>query len=341
MQEIIQYLSNPLQAGVSISWVTADFFIMPKFVEKVVDAVKKDKIKSDEEIIEELNSVIEEVDAEYFPFMGNYAYVFRKAIGILGETQACPTEVKTYLDSPEGINQIELQFARMKIAAIDASLKSRLEFYFHDIIFDDIQDALSLDAIEIENKREIAFEIIGIKEQGVARFVEFLKHVPAIGETVRILKAEKSFSERYALRPYPLAVRLWLNSNSTNIPETLKKLLKASVNYISDREWRTGAVLSAIALESILAELCEEKQINAKDDMLGPMFGKLKKKIIFPKDVEEAFQFVNTARKLAVHLKEQPITPIDSIRSLFGTTKFIVWYSSEYKLNPSKFNINC
>src|SRR5665648_374029 len=143
LQDIIRYLSNPLQAGVNISWLTANFFIMPKFVKKVVDAVKMDKIKNDEEIIEDLNKILEEVNAEYFPFMGDYAFVFRKAIGILGETQACPREVKTYLDSPDGINWIELQFDRLKISAIDASLKSRLDFYFSDEIFDDIGDALS------------------------------------------------------------------------------------------------------------------------------------------------------------------------------------------------------
>lgn len=339
MQEIIRYLSNPLQTGVNTSLVTADFFIMPKFIDKVVDVVKTDKINNDEEIIEELNGVLGEVNAEYFPFMGDYAFVFSKAIRILGETMACPKEVKAYLESPFDINNIELLLTRMKIAAIDASLKSRLEFYFSDEIFEDINDVLSINAIEINHKRQYAFEIIGVKEQGIERFTEYLKHVPEIGKTVRVLKAEKSFSAKYALRPYPLAVRLWLNNNSLQISENCKHYLKGSVNYISEREWRTGAVLSAIALENVLAELCEEKHIKPKNqhgDTLGGMFYNLRDKIAFPQQVKEAFKTVNQARILAVHRNQRPVSKKVATDALFGSVKFILWYYSEYKQTPQK-----
>jgi hypothetical protein len=70
------------------------------------------------------------------------------------------------------------------------------------------------------------------------------------------------------------------------------------------------------------------------------MFYNLKKRIVFPEQIKEAFKTVNEARKLAAHRKLRPITNEDSINALYGATKFIIWYNSEYKLNPSRFSIN-
>jgi hypothetical protein len=125
---------------------------------------------------------------------------------------------------------------------------------------------------------------------------------------------------------------LWLNdSGSIAIPSDLRSFLHGAIRYIFSSEWRTSIVLSAISVESVLADLYEEMhKIPAPDIPLGDLFRQVKEKIDFPPEIARAINMTNEARIAAVHRSRFPVSDREAINALYGAINFTSWYVSKF-----------
>ncbi|MEM3695888.1 MAG: hypothetical protein QXQ94_00075 [Candidatus Bathyarchaeia archaeon] len=189
-------------------------------------------------------------------------------------------------------------------------------------------------AIEKEHIKDMEwlFDIVTIKEDGLLAFKKYLECIPPIKEQMKVLKERKQFSTRYTFRPYPLATKLWLEDDaSINVPSDLKSFLQGAIQYIFLNEWRTSIVLSAICVESVLADLYEEiHKTPAPDVPLGDIFRQIRGKIDFSPDIVRAIEMANDARISAVHRSRFPVSDREAINALYGATNFTLWYISKF-----------
>lgn len=196
----------------------------------------------------------------------------------------------------------------------------------------DINDVIAIDIEETEDLSTFLLEASSTKRKGLQRFERFARNIPHLGNTIKEVRKRKTHSSRYAFRPYPLAVRLWLGSEKAGIvPKDLKDFLKGSTRYYSNEEWRTSIVISAIAVESVLADLYEEKYKEyAPSVPLGDLYRKVKDKVEFPQYIKDAIEMVNEARISAVHRSRFPVANREAIKALYGFTTFTMWFSSNF-----------
>lgn len=202
---------------------------------------------------------------------------------------------------------------------------------FESQIIPRINDVIAIDKDYIDEGKWL-FDVVTIKKDGLSVFKKYFQCIPVIKKGMKVLKEKRQFSTRYAFRPYPLATRLWLQeSASIAVPSDLKSFLHGAIRYIFSGEWRTSIVLSAITVESVLADLYEEKnKVPAPDIPLGDLFHEVKKKIDFPPDIVKAIETTNKARIAAVHRSRFPVSDRESINALYGATNFTLWYSSQF-----------
>jgi hypothetical protein len=156
--------------------------------------------------------------------------------------------------------------------------------------------------------------------------------VPPLQKGVAILREGKRYSSRFTYRPYPLAASLWLgHESSAPIPADMKAFLFGAIDYLAKEEWRTSIVLSAISVESGLADLYEEcHREPAPDKPLGDLFYLVKSRIKFPSDVEKAIELANQSRIAAVHRSRLPVSQKEAISALFGAINFTRWHVFEF-----------
>jgi len=268
---------------------------------------------------------------------------FAKAMALLVRSKDCQKEMTEYFFGKKGKPIsffLEDDFKR-STHLLKKTATSKLPFgfsfpmrplpVFKSRIMKDINDAIVIESGQVK-MRQLSFDITSITEKGAKRFINFLKCVPYIGETVNEVRSRKTFSSRYTFRPYPLAVQLWIESEKAiTVPEDLRDFLKGSMRYHSEEEWRTSIVLSAIAVESVLADLYEEEhKTYAPNVPLGDLYYKVKDKVKFPPEVMKAIEMVNEARISAVHRSRFPVSDREATNALYGSTTFIMWYSANY-----------
>jgi len=329
MERIVKYLTNPLQAGVYYSQLTANFSALEKFLRDVV-AIPKEPTLESKELTKSADSLMKE--PEYYG-LNEMKKIFGKAMAFFFPFKECPKEISQYLSGHEEI-------ASLKRVAERAPKGMRAHIYsmitrggplevFKSHIIEDVNDVI---VIETADANVLLFEITTITEKGLSIFHNFLKCVPHIGDTVKEIRNRKTYSSRYTFRPYPLAVRLWLeNEEAITVPDDLRDFLRGSIRYHSEEEWRTSIVLSAIAVESVLADLYEERfKEYAPNVPLGDLYHKVKEKIDFPSDIKGAIEMVNEARISAVHRSRFPVSDREATNALYGSTTFIMWYSANF-----------
>lgn len=331
---IIDYLSDPLQAGVHLSQSMLDYSKLEDLFRYLDDLTGN---KTDREMIGYANQVKETVGHLSVEFLED---LLEKAISVLVYSKECPREILEYLfgkkEAREFLDKSTL-FASLTRRRyrwdekIQGYRKNNLSL-FEPQIFHDIEDTVVIERRTTPRRPDLFLEIISIKDVGTSRFINFLKSIPCMGETLKLIKNRKTHSSRYVFHPYPYAVQLWLKSErAENIPQDLKDFLKGSARYHSEREWRTSIVLSAIAVEVILADLYEEQfKETAPNTPLGDLYYKLKERRIFPEDVQKAIEIANEARISAVHRRRFPISDREADNALFGATKVTMWYSSNF-----------
>jgi hypothetical protein len=163
-----------------------------------------------------------------------------------------------------------------------------------------------------------------------------LRGVPEINKSLRIIKQEPHHSSRLVFDPYPAAVSAWIRGQSAteNIPRYVLDYLQAAFEYYDDREWRTSVVLSAIALETLLAEMFEnEFHKQAPDVPLGALkkriektFQKARKSQAFPDEILDWIDKTNAARIAAVHRGGRELSMRETLEAHRGLVKVALWY---------------
>lgn len=323
----MQYLSNPLQSGVYHVHFTLDFSGLEQLIR---ETAKKSRDKTE---AKELSKIANDITDSYFSLSDELSASFSRVMSVLARTKDCPKEIIEYLvgrgETQDTSNRIRVLRRRRLLY----KLRRRPLELFRDRIFDDISDVISIEMEETQTENLMSFEVTSLKEVGLSRFCNFLKNIPYIGSTFKEMRSRKTHSSRYVFRPYPLAVRLWLESSSAvTVSKDLRDFLIGSVRYHSEEEWRTAIVLSAIAVESVLADLYEEHfKEYAPNVPLGNLYEKVKDKIEFPAHISHAIEIVNEARIAAVHRSRFPVSDREATNALYGATTFLMWYSTEFE----------
>lgn len=189
------------------------------------------------------------------------------------------------------------------------------------------------DAINISKKgrdKKVLLNITCVGKRGIERFDEFVKSIPEIGNQADFSDVQKRHLQRFVYQPYPSALFLWINVlGYYQIPDHIRNFLNGAISYFRGKEWRTSIVLSAIAVEIVLAELFEENfHQEAPDVSLGKLIELLKEKFSFSPDIEKAISLTNEKRITAVHRSQTEPSEREAVDSLFGATRLTLWYSS-------------
>jgi len=191
-------------------------------------------------------------------------------------------------------------------------------------------------AIDMENAINLDFTIArgilrlnlySLKEEGIHAHEEFLKSISIIGEKIKVSEATQKFSSRYCYRTYPSALIVWLCEVADNpIPSDILQYFLGAIRYYEQKEWRVSIVLSAIAVETILAELYEEIQHQpAPPDTLGSLFSQVSKLTELPTEIRADLEEVNANRILSVHRSSMNLGDREARSSLVGATRFTHW----------------
>ena len=174
------------------------------------------------------------------------------------------------------------------------------------------------------------YDAVSVKNGGVTEFLNCIRAIPNLGAKVGVARPiRQTFSSRFTFSPYPLAVILWLRKVAfSTLPKDMGDFLEAAVRYHRLKEWRTSIVLSAIAVESLLAELYEDQyhRFAPKRATLGDLFNEVNKKNILPSKIKDAILVANEARIAAVHRGRSVVPDIEANNALYGATTFIMWY---------------
>jgi hypothetical protein len=218
------------------------------------------------------------------------------------------------------------------VTTLDGVGNQPAENLFDNHLIKNPADVIIVEKTKIHEDKWL-FEFITIKDETMVEFKKKLLTIPTFRETIEEKGEKRHYSDRYVFRPYPLAVQLLLEDKSTlPIPDDLKDFLNAAIRYFLKEEWRTSIVLSAISIESVLADFYED--INhepAPDEPLGNLLTEVLTKYTFPDSVKGKIRLANKARNAAVHRSRYPVSDTEAINALTGATNFILWSHMQSK----------
>lgn len=201
------------------------------------------------------------------------------------------------------------------------------------IPLDEVSDALHV--TEGYQEDLTLLEATALQEKTVESFVSFTKSIPDVGKDVKIIRKGHQFSSRLSSDLVPVATRAWARSVPTieRVPQFILTYIGGAHTYLDTSEWRTSIVLSAIALESLLAEMFEtEFREVAPDQPLGNLYGQIRDKFgsanrkAFPADIEDAIKGCNDSRVAAVHRGGRQLSDKEAYNALHGVARIAIWY---------------
>jgi hypothetical protein len=185
----------------------------------------------------------------------------------------------------------------------------------------------------------VILEASSIKPSTVETFISSFKKFPDIGQSSKMVTTGPQFSSRVVYDLIPAASSSWTRETATieRVPQFILSYIEAAVDYIREEEWRTSVVLSAIALESLLAEMYEnEFRELAPGEPLGTLvykiaerFKQAKKGKPFPQEISESIKACNDARISAVHRGGHEPSSKEAHGALSGAVRFSIWYLFE------------
>ena len=337
MSSLDDYLTDPLKCGVHYIQCTLDCSVLEQLFRHLGGLAKEKRMPSDEllRLADEIGrtETVGWDENELQEYLG-------RAISWFSHLDECPKVVYEYIFGhgiPEDLPRHVLgSFLEHRVLTSGRTYPERWESgiqagrVFESRYFEDIGDVVSIET-ELSGTN-LLLDAISVTEKGISRFRNFVKCIPLIGETCKEIKSRKASSSRYTFRPYPLVVQLWLDGETAKtIPEDIRDFLHGAVRYHREKEWRTSIVLSAIAVEVILADLYEEEfKEYAPNKPLGDLYHKLKDKIAFPQNIQKAIEIANDARISAVHRSRFPVSDREATNALFGAINFAVWNSSNF-----------
>lgn len=212
---------------------------------------------------------------------------------------------------------------RRKLYVIERSV-----FEIGPIALIGLNDALSVDLIV--RAESAIFQLITIKDNGALLFRSFLESIPKVGPTIKEISNQRKHTSRYSFEPYVAAVEVWRHKKAyRTVPETIRKFFQGTIRYFAHKEWRTSIVLSAIIVESLLAEIHEETfHRKAPNVPLGALLEDIKTKAVLPNKIIDAINLANESRISAVHRSSIDVSEKEAIDALVGATQFSLWYFS-------------
>lgn len=318
MPSIEGYLADPLSVGVYYSEVRVDFSKLPEALSQISSGVLKVKGESPKSSgrASLLASQVTSLDVERVGFLDDLL----KVLSQLAALGALSTDL-------EGLFLEEVVF---KTPRGESKAKVPLLHplpIFHSRLFLEDEDILHVDS-EPLSKGVWRFHLISLSEGARDKCIARLKLLPMLDDKVDIVLGKKYNSARFALRPYHLAVQFWLGKElGVSVPKDLKSYFGGALRYFHTEEWRTSTILSAIIVESLLADMYEEQfKKFAPNRPLGYLFSQIKKGFTFPAEIAKAIEMANKARILAVHRSQSTVSELDATEALFGASKFTLWY---------------
>jgi hypothetical protein len=115
-----------------------------------------------------------------------------------------------------------------------------------------------------------------------------------------------------------------------SIPREILEYFDGSIRYWERSEWRISVILSAIAVESLLAEIYEEYYHEiAPSDPLGALRDRIEKKHKLPPKTRKDVDLVNRGRISAVHRSSMQVGEQEARNALMGATRFTNWAFTE------------
>lgn len=331
MDYIVKYLKDPIKVGVYTCKVRIDLKTYEKFFASIIERCHR---RSQRTRIKGYLKI-----AGIFSFRSLLTKI-SYALNELTEMEKCPKKISSFFEECELGGREESLYEEIFGEEYPIEI-------FEPLILAEYDDVLSNDVVShSEEKLKIAMfidsedleplivEMSSIKDRGVKLYLNFLKSIPYIGKKTQVIRApQKTFSSRYSFQPYALAVRLWLKKNGkTTIPKDLQAFIdRASIYHIS-KEWRTSIVLSAITVESLLADLYEEsyQKPSPEKATLGELYEHVKKKVDFPSHIADSIVKTNNARIAAVHRSRLTVSEREATNALFGAVNLGMWYTSDY-----------
>jgi len=235
---------------------------------------------------------------------------------------------------PLGPWQIKLPFKKgVSVKAIRAEsleyLTASTRFDYKIFLERNQSDLEHFNAIHVESsltEQDFTIEIFSVDKEGAERQVTFLKSIPLISEGTPSAVTQK-FSSRFCFKSYPAAVAVWaLNTMENPVYVEVLKYFLSAIHYFEESEWRISIVLSAIAVETVLAEIFEElMHDSAPPDTLGTLLHTIATPAAIPNDVKTDADRVNKARILAVHRNPGEIGETEALQTLLGAVRFAYW----------------
>lgn len=353
MEDIVEYLSNPLKKGVWHSQIEIDLTEIDKVFSHIID--RFDTTESTKKIV---MKTIEDVKKENKTI--GLLNTLSVAILLLKNEEDFPIELRDLLNDEHVTFHYSIEGSYIVTSWIntmedlDNNIVNMIEEYNIDIenditkivtnFFKDYDDSsifntqsflefseiILFNEVKSEHSMTIIFDMVHIKEESINLVVNLIKTIPIIRDTLKILKKRVTYSTRYVFDPYPYALEFWLKDKSVlTIPTDLISFINGAIKYYNDKEWRTSIILSAISVEVILADIYEEENKDyAPDIPLGALYKEVKN--VFPIDIQKAIEIINEARISAVHRSRYPVSDKEALNALYGVTTVSMWYSKSY-----------
>lgn len=261
IEPVIEYLKNPIAVGVHNLVAELDFVEVSGYAEGLVTQYEK-SVESGVESrvvrkrpafeLERLSRLKAELDE-----LKSAGSSDEKYFSIMPRVLA---EVAVHCECPLEMRQLFIQEHRVTIEGKERIIRTRTRptTVFDSETLSKDRDVVHISRQHMDEERWL-FDVTSIKESGISKFKTVAASIPPIREHMKVLREGKRHSSRVSFRPYPLSTRLWLHDEvSASIPSDLKSYLEGAVDYIDEEEWRTSIILSAIAVESELADMYEE-----------------------------------------------------------------------------------
>ena len=332
MNDILSYLLDPNKSGVYLTTVSIDVSSLKKLFQEIRSFDEKEGIRPGESY-----KLLDYADSTAFSDM-----IAQRAIEDLGNAVThlniyAPKEgiLSSKILRPKAlITTRHLGFIRKK-----AYVRNSNGAYFSDAFLEpNINMLKTMDAMSISPSfhfPNLIIDVFSVKQSGSQIFEKFIKSIPIIGEKANIVKKGKKYSSRYCYKPYPAAVMLWTcGIVGKFVPEDILNFFDGSVRYWERKEWRISIILSAIAVESLLAEIYGELFHEiAPPDPLGALRDKIEKKQKFPPKTRNDIDLVNQSRIAAVHRSSMQVGERETRNALMGAIRFTHWAFSEGPLS--------
>jgi hypothetical protein len=323
MQKIISYLLNPNKAGTYFTRISINESSLKELFSKISEYDEKREIKRDS------YKFLDLLERGHFPnaYRAKTALEdLAKAVTHLSIWEPTGEPLSGRIFSPkDGLDMKNIASHRDGV---------RRHAYSNVFLEPNLAIPSSMDAINTSTSFSSGNFIINVfsaKESGCKAFEKFVRSIPIIGKKASVSYKGKKYSSRYCYEPYPAATMLWSCCIvNESVPREILDYFDGSIRYWERSEWRISVILSAIAVESLLAEICEEYYHDiAPSDPLGALRDRIEKKHKLPPKTRRDVDLVNRSRISAVHRSSMRVGEQEARNALVGATRFTHWAFSE------------